>query len=96
MTSASRRRVSSGAKPKSPATMALSVPWPRPVQAKLPCRPMSARTGCDPSSARATPPMRAAPAVWLLEGPIMTGPMISNTFMGKGSFNCGHSALCWP
>ena len=74
----SGRRGSSGFMPSSPATMARSVPWPRPVVAKLPYSPMSARTGASPKSWRAVRPMRAAPAVWLEEGPIMTGPRTSN------------------
>ena len=74
----SGRRGSSGFMPSSPATMARSVPWPRPVVAKLPYSPMSARTGASPRSWRAVRPMRAAPAVWLEEGPIMTGPRTSN------------------
>ena len=47
------------------------------------CSLMLALTGVSPSSLRATIPILTAPAVWELEGPIMTGPMISNSFMQK-------------
>ena len=42
---------------------------------------MSAFTAGAPSRARVILPILAAPAVWELEGPIITGPRISNTFM---------------
>jgi hypothetical protein len=42
---------------------------------------MSACTGFCPRIAAARRPRRQAPAVWELDGPIMTGPIISNTFM---------------
>ena len=38
---------------------------------------MAALTGGAPSSVRAMAPILAAPAVWELEGPIITGPSIS-------------------
>lgn len=38
--------------------------------------------GSCPSRARAMRPMRTAPAVWELEGPTMTGPRMSNRFIG--------------
>jgi len=70
-------RRSSGFMPRIPATRARSVPWPGPVSAKEPCRPISAFTGRLPKSVRAMAPMRAAPAVWELEGPTMMGPRMS-------------------
>ena len=70
-------RRSSGAKPSMPATRALSVPWPVRVCAKLPSRRNSTCAGSSPASLRAMYAMRSAPAVWLLEGPTITGPMIS-------------------
>ena len=42
---------------------------------------MSAFTAGAPNRARVILPILAAPAVWELEGPIITGPRISNTFM---------------
>ena len=82
----SGRRGSSGRRPSRPATSARSVPWPRPVVAKLPYRPMSASTGISPSSFCAVYPILAAPAVWLEEGPIMTGPRTSNKRIRCTSF----------
>ena len=79
MASASRMRSSSGAKPRMPAISALSVPWPRYVCANDPCRLMSARTAGSPRTLRAMRPRRTAPAVCELDGPIMTGPTMSNT-----------------
>ena len=58
--------------------MAMRVPWPSPVIAKLPCRPTEARSGMPPRIACTTYPRRQAPAVWLLEGPTMRGPRMSN------------------
>ncbi len=83
-------RRSSGCIPSSPAISAQSVPCPRPVSAKLPCRDMSACTGSSPSSFRAVSPMRTAPAVWLLDGPTITGPSISNNRMIflRSAFQC--------
>ena len=63
--------------PSRPPTSARSVPWPEPVSAKEPYRWMAAFTGGAPSSVRAMAPIRAAPAVWELEGPIITGPSMS-------------------
>ena len=75
-------RPSAGERPSSPATRAWWVPWPSPVEAKEPWSSSWARTGSCPSRARAMRPMRTAPAVWELEGPTMTGPRMSNRFIG--------------
>ena len=64
-----------------PATIAVSVPWPRPVCAKEPYRVTEAAFTLPPARRLATCPMRTAPAVWELEGPIIRGPIISNTLM---------------
>ena len=50
---------------------------------------MAAFTGVLPSSVRAMLPIRAAPAVWELDGPTMTGPRISKMSMESSS----HSIL---
>src|SRR5262245_43959528 len=71
-------RSSSGRKPMSPPTIALSVPWPSPVRANDPCSSMRARSGVPPTRHRASSPSRQAPAVWLDDGPTMTGPMMSS------------------
>ena len=47
---------------------------------------MSAFTGWLPSRWRATRPMRAAPAVWELDGPTMMGPIISKMFKKHSAF----------
>jgi len=73
---------SSGSIPRSPATRALSVPWPLDVKAKLPLRKRATSlTGSSPQHALANFPSRAAPAVWLDDGPIITGPMMSRNPM---------------
>ena len=71
-------RGSSTLSPSSPAMRATMVPCPSPVSAKEPKSPMRAMVGCSPKIARARSPSLTAPAVWLLEGPTMTGPMMSN------------------
>ena len=71
---------SSGAISSRPATMARSVPWPAPVDAKDPWSKISAWAGWLPSRCRATRPIRAAPAVWELDGPTITGPIMSKMF----------------
>ena len=71
----------SGFTPKMPATMAVSVPWPRPVSAKEPYSVTRAALTRPFTRRLATRPMRTAPAVWELEGPIMRGPMMSNKLM---------------
>src|SRR5262249_7874001 len=78
---ASGRRPSSGFMPRSPATRARSVPCPRPVLAKLPWSVISAFSGAASRMARASRPIRHAPAVWLLLGPIITGPIMSRTLL---------------
>ena len=46
-------------------------------------------TGGAPSSVRAMAPIRAAPAVWELEGPIMFGPRTSKTLINAmGCHSC--------
>ena len=83
----SRSRRSSVAMSISPPTIARSVPWPRQVLANDPWNPTSAdSTGStrasatsSPSSRLATRPMRAAPAVCELDGPIITGPRMLNS-----------------
>ena len=67
---------------QQPGHQGLVVPWPSPVEAKEPWSSSWARTGSCPSRARAMRPMRTAPAVWELEGPTMTGPRMSNRFIG--------------
>ena len=81
-------RSSSGSMPSSPATSARAVPWPRPVAAKLPCSRISAVFGASPNRLRAVSPMRTAPAVWLLEGPVITGPSTSNKRMTLSLLEC--------
>ena len=77
-----RMRTSSVAIPMIPAIRALSVPCPLYVFAKDPWRRMSAFTAGAPRRVLVIRPILAAPAVWELEGPIITGPSISNTFIG--------------
>jgi peptide/nickel transport system ATP-binding protein len=62
-----------------PAAAGHSVACPFPVAAKEPCKLICARTTACPKRWRAAKPMRAAPAVWLLDGPIIAGPITSNT-----------------
>ena len=54
--------------PSTPATSALSVPWPDPVAAKEPYRVKTARSGCSPKSSRAMEARARAPAVCELDG----------------------------
>ena len=91
----SGRRGSSGCNPSRPATRARSVPWPLPVVAKLPYNPISASAGISPSSFWAVNPIFAAPAVWLEEGPIITGPRTSNRRMGCTSFLVSPDMSCF-
>src|SRR6476661_4593214 len=79
MSSASRKRSSSGRKPRSPPASALSVPCPSPVRAKDPWSSIRARSGVPPTSPRTSRPMRHAPAVCDDDGPTMTGPMMSSS-----------------
>ena len=74
-------RTSSVCMPKSPATIAKCVPCPFPVARNEPYRFIFALTiGC-PISFLATYPIFTAPAVWELDGPTITGPIISNKFI---------------
>ena len=74
--------MSSTAMPIRPAISARSVPCPRYVRANDPESVMTAFAISSSISPRAARPMRAAPAVCELEGPIITGPIMSN--MSKG------------
>ena len=71
--------ISSGSKPKRPATNALSVPCPLPVAANEPDNIISAFTGFSPSSLAVISPILQAPAVCELDGPTIIGPSISKT-----------------
>ena len=62
-------------------TAEMQVPKTGKVFAKEPCKNMCAFTGVFPRRALVTRPIRAAPAVCELDGPIMTGPRMSNTFI---------------
>ena len=44
--------------------------------------------GASPNRLRAVSPMRTAPAVWLLEGPVITGPSTSNKRMTLSLLEC--------
>ena len=55
--------ISSGSKPKSPATKALSVPCPFPVAANEPDKIISALIGFSPKSFAVISPILQAPAV---------------------------------
>ena len=71
--------ISSGSKPKSPATIALSVPCPLPVAANEPESIISALIGFSPKSFAVIRPILQAPAVCELDGPTIIGPSISKT-----------------
>ena len=77
----SRSRASSAATSISPPTTARSVPCPRHVRANEPQKPTRASATSSPNSRLATRPMRAAPAVCELDGPIITGPTMSKRFI---------------
>ncbi len=83
MENESRISRSHASKPSMPATSALSVPCPEPVCANDPYNVKVTRGGCA-HRFRAIFAMASAPAVCELEGPTMTGPMMSrrpNVFM---------------
>src|SRR5699024_1818201 len=72
-------RGSSVLKPNKPPTKAKSVPCPLYVLANDSYKLIFIHSGSIPNNVLAASPIRAAPAVCELEGPIITGPMISNT-----------------
>ena len=67
--------------PRSPATSARSVPCPLPVAANEPCIYIFASATGSPRSLLDMSPILTAPAVCELDGPTITGPIISIRFI---------------
>ena len=78
--------ISSGFIPRSPATSAFLVPCPFPVARNEPYKRISAFAIGSPMSFPAIYPIRTAPAVCELDGPTITGPIMSNISINHPSF----------
>ena len=79
--------MSSGFIPSNPATSAFLVPCPFPVARNDPYKSISAFAIGSPISLPAIYPIRTAPAVCELDGPTITGPIMSNISIQYPSFH---------